>query len=241
MDQEIIGTAGIHDYSFLLPGADGNPAVLQAAGLCDLGIIPAMRGRGCAAELQNFVMDRVRHETLSGKLPLIVLYTDKPGVYTGRGWREYHPDAAKEIRTEDFPSGGTFRLDASKIGKSFLTGTRNPETFEEKTVKRIRQIYEGGAVFPGKVVRSWKTWQELFSDPQYHWRLEETACFLYAGERLIEGYSTDPEHPVNGFTPVNGGSGDNKVMLNILYRGLPETLERAIRNGKLQFPVADIF
>ncbi|MCQ2402567.1 MAG: GNAT family N-acetyltransferase [Lentisphaeria bacterium] len=244
--QEIIGTVGLHDYQFLLPAGKEGYMVTPAIGLSDLGVLPAYRGQGHAGEMQEFVK---KHVVDNRAFPMIPLCTDKPAVYRSRGWEEYLPDNSREIQTKDFPSHDTFRINAKKIGKALAQGKRAiPANDEERIFRSIWRIYASGISFPGKVMRSTKTWLELFGDPAYQWRLEGNTYFLYCEGRLVEAYSSDPAHPVNHFTPVNGGHDDNKVMINLLNDAIPpwlaeqrESLQRCLQDHSLQFPIADTF
>ena len=244
--QEIIGTVGLHDYHFIILAENESYMVTPAIGLSDLGVLPACRGRGHAGELQEFAKQYVIDKKI---IPFIPLYTDKPAVYRRRGWKEYLPDRSREIQTADFPPHGAFRLDITKIGRTFAQGKRTiPANDEERIFQTILGIYGSGLSFPGKVMRSTKTWLELFGDPAYQWRLEENTYFLYCKERLVEAYSSDPDHPVNNFTPVNGGHDDNKVMINLLNDAIPpwlakqyEILQKCLQDHSLQFPIADTF
>ena len=216
-----VGTVGIHDSDFYCCDDKGKYFTLRTGGLSDLGIVPEMRGHGYAAMMQEFVISLLLNDP--DKTPLIPLYTDKPPVYIRKGWQEYLPDNSREIRTGDFPD---------------KKPTAKPE------LKQLMDIYSAGHIFPGKVVRQEKTFVELLNDPTKSWCVEENTYFLYDGERLIEAYSADPAHPVNNFTPVNGGHDYNKVMLNL--PPAPETpalcaVKKLIADRSLQFPIADVF
>ena len=244
--REIVGTVGMHDYQPLIPKGTDGFWVAPVIGLSDLGVLPAYRGQGRAGAMQEFVKQYVIRNQI---IPVIPLYTDKPAVYRSRGWREYLPDNSREIHTEDFPLRDAFRIDTLKIGHDLACGKREiPANNDERIFRTILCIYASGANFPGKVMRSPKTWMELFGDPAYQWRLEDDTYFLYCDGRLVEAYSSNHAHPVNHFTPVNGGYNDNKVMVNLLDHKLPVPLEEpyaslqaCLKNRSLQFPIADIF
>ena len=221
-ETQTIGTVGIHGYDFYCCDDKGEYFPVRTGSLSDVGVVPEMRSCGYAAAMQKFVIDLLQHDP--GKMPMIPLYTDKPPVYMRQGWQEYLPDNSREIRTSDF----TGKKDKIK-----------PD------LQQVMDIYFAGNTFPGKVIRKKKTFLELISDPTKSWRIEDNTYFLYAGERLIEAYSADPNHPVNLFTPVNGGHDDNKVMLNLINTTTqsPEwqALQNHIHNRTLQFPIADVF
>ena len=231
-----IGTVGIHDYQFLLDGI-----VTPCGGLCDVGVDPDFRGHGYAAKLQEFALAWCRK--YYPYCPMMPLYTDKPEVYLSRGWRIYKPDRTREIRTEDFPKRNAFRLDIRKIGWDFLRMKRPARNDEERTARRIQEIYMRGVSFNGKCVRSPKTWLELFAEEEYEWVLEGETSFLYRKERLLEAYSADAAHPVNAFLPVQGGHDSNQIMVN-LQTTETEVMKRIaelVEQNNLSFPIADTF
>ena len=237
LEGRIVGSVGVHDYQFLFDGY-----VTPCGGLCDVAVDPDFRGRGYAFQLQEFALDFCRRYYVY--CPMMPLYTDKPGVYERLGWNLYESDRSAEIRTEDFPKGkDAFRLDFSKIGSSYLRGKKLPETEEENVMHAIRRLYMRGRNFEGKCMRSSKTWLEIFAEPSHEWVLHENTYFLYKNDRLLEAYSSDPEHPVSQFTPVHGGHDSNKLMLN-LQCGENVTVRKlaaAVETGRLIFPVADTF
>lgn len=236
VDGQLIGTVGVHEYTFLLDGE-----TVSCDGLCDVGVDPAFRGHGYARRLQQFALEFCRGQYEA--CPVMPLYTDKPGVYLSEGWKLYEPDRSREIRTEDFPARGTFRLNLSALHPEYLAGKQNAETPEEKIFGRIREIYSQGGIFNGKCRRSVKTWLELFAEPEHEWSLEDDTYFLYRKGRLIEGWSASPEHPVRQFVPVQGGHGENKLMLNFPTprRGCMNRMAEEVKRGTLLFPVADTF
>ena len=237
LDGRMIGTVGIHDYQFLLNGF-----VMPCGGLSDVGIDPDFRGRGYARQLQEFALEYCRKNYWHA-CPMMPLYTDKPGVYLSQGWQLYEPDRSREIRTEDFPKRNAFRLDPSKMRKTFLRLKSPPENDEEKTAYAIRCIYRSGQQFDGKCMRSAKTWLELFAEPEHEWVLEKDTYYLYRKDRLLEAYSADPSHPVRTFVPVQGGHDSNKLMLNLQCPEHPQVraVADAVKDRSLLFPIADTF
>ena len=235
-DGQVVGTVGIHDYQFIL-----NRKVIVCGGLSDVGVDPGFRGRGIAAAMQDFALRRCREKF---PCPVMPLYTDKPGVYLSRGWQLYEPDRTHEISAEVFPKHDTFRLDLSRIRKTVWQLRQSPESREEKIFRTIQRIYRDGQSFDGKCLRSVKTWQELFAEPEHEWFLEDDAAYyLYRKDRLLEAYSTDPEHPVRKFVPAQGGHSENKLMLNLQNASDPLTREiaAAVKKRTLLFPIADTF
>ena len=184
---QLVGTVGIHAYQFVL-----NHKVIVCGGLSDVGVDPGLRGRGIASAMQDFALRYCRDKF---PCPMMPLYTDKPGVYLSRGWQLYEPDRTGEIRTEDFPKHDAFRLDFRNIRKAVWQFKQPPENQEEKLFRTILRIYRDGQTFNGKCMRSVKTWQELFAEPEHEWRLEKDTYFLYRKDRLLEAYSADPDHP----------------------------------------------
>ena len=235
LDSQRIGCVGLHFYHILI---NGNP--VHCFGVSDVAVDPAFRGRGYSRELLKFVLEYSQENAVCGFMPL---YTDKPGVYTGSGWSVYTSDRSSEIRTEDFPKKDVFHLDPGKLRLRFLQGECCAETPEEETASAIMKIYRNGKLFCGKTIRSGKTWLELFSDPEYEWRLEENVYFLYRGDILYEAYSVDTDHPVSCYTPRHGGHDSNKVMVNFSKTSnqTEETIAAGIRSGKIVFPAADVF
>ncbi len=226
LDGRIIGCVGIHDYQFLFNGH-----VNACGGLCDVAVDPDFQGRGYARELQNFALKFCR-ENYARNCPMMPLYTDKPGVYSRMGWKLYESDRSTEIRAEDFPKKNAFRLNGAKEGAE-----------EERIMRTIRGIYRSGRKFEGKCMRPLKTWMELFAEPAHEWVLQDNTYFLYQGDRLLEAYSADPEHPVSRFTPAHGGHDSNKLMLHLQgaeKAGL-QKLADAVESKTLVFPVADTF
>ena len=218
LGERMIGCIGLHDYPFLLEGGS-----VFSYGVSDVAVDPDHRGRGYSLELQRFVLNRFRGAGACGFLPL---YTEKPGVYQRLGWKIYESDRSGEISISRFPKGKTFRPEARDI-----------------RCKEIQKIYNSGRTFPGKCLRSEKTWLELFSDPEYEWQLEGNTYYLYRGEVLYEAYSSDPAHPVSGFTPRHGGHDSNKVMVNFskITNPTEEDLAAVIDQKQLVFPAADVF
>lgn len=233
---QMIGTVGVHEYTFLLDGE-----TVSCGGLCDVGVDPDFRGRGYARRLQQFALQFCRAQYAD--CPMMPLYTDKPGVYLSMGWQLYEPDRGREIRTEDFSAHETFRLNLSALHPEYLSGKQEAATPEEKIFGRIRDIYRQGGSFNGKCRRSVKTWLELFAEPEHEWALDGNTYFLYRKEQLLEAFSADPEHPVRQFVPVQGGHNDNKLMLNLPQiqtdRMIRATAE--VKQGTLLFPIADTF
>lgn len=234
-DSQKIGCIGLHDYSFRFEGT-----VFPCYGVSDVAVDPDFRGRGVAREMLEFVMDYVRCNAFTTFMPL---YTDKPGVYTGSGWKVYESDRSMEISGDLFPKQKTFRLNEKKIRLSFLRGKGSARTPEEETAEIIQKIYRNGVEFPGKCCRTGKVWWELFADPEYEWQLEGDTYFLYRGNELYEAYSQDPDHPVAKFTPKHGGHDSNKVMVNFvkISNQTEEVLTAAIEQKQLVFPAADVF
>ena len=235
LGNQMIGCIGLHDYTFEFAGK-----CFPCDGVSDVAVDPDYRGNGYALQLQKFVLEYCRRNSPNGFLPL---YTDKPGVYTRLGWKIYESDRSTEIQTKDFPKKRSFRLNTAKLRPDFLQGNGSAETPEEEIVSRIQKIYREGKTFPGKSCRSGKLWQELFSDPEYEWQVEENTYFLYRGDILYEAYSTDPCHPVSGFTPRHGGHDSNKVMVNFakISGETEEALSSVVNLGKIVFPAADVF
>ena len=234
LEGEIIGCIGAHDYPFLL----GN-RVIECCGVSDVAVDPDHRGKGYALELQKFIMNHCRQKTLSGFLPL---YTEKPDVYQRMGWRIYESSRSDEIRSKDFPKGKTFRLDPGKLRLAFLRGKGKARTEEELIAGTVMTIYDQGRTFPGKCVRSGKTWWELFADPEYEWQLEGNTYFLYRGDDLYEAYSSDRTHEVSKFTPKHGGHDANKVMINFVKNNQTKgEIAAAVNDKTLIFPAADVF
>ncbi len=237
IDGRLIGTVGIHDYQFLL-----DCAVIPCGGLSDVGVDPDFRGRGYAGELQDFAWEYCRKHYC--RCPMMPLYTDKPGVYLSRGWLLYEPDRSREIRTEDFPKHDVFRPDFRKIRKAVWQFRQPPENREEKIFRTILRIYRDGQPFDGKCMRSFKTWLELFAEPEHEWRLEDDVTYyLYRKDRLLEAYSADPRHPVREFVPVQGGHNGNKLMIRLADSTdrLTAKIAAAVKNRTLLFPIADTF
>ena len=236
IDGRLIGTVGIHDYQFVL-----NHKIIVCGGLSDVGVDPDFRGRGYAGKLQDFAWEYCRKNY--NCCPMMPLYTDKPGVYLSRGWQLYEPDRSREIRTEDFPKQDAFRLDFREIRKAVWQFKQPPEKREEIIFRTILRIYRDGQTFPGKCMRSVKTWLELFAEPEHEWRLEKDTYFLYRKNRLLEAYSADPGHPVRKFVPVQGGHNDNKLMIRLADGADPLSVKTAsaVKNRTLLFPIADTF
>lgn len=234
IEGRLTGCIGLHGYPFLLGNSE-----IRCYGVSDVAVDPDFRGKGYSIELQQFVIAYCRKRTDSGFLPL---YTDKPGVYQRLGWRVYESDRTGEIRIEDFPKRNTFHLNYRKLRLSFLRGKGAALNEEERVAGKIMKLYRQGRTFPGKCLRSGKTWWELFADPEYEWLLEDDAYFLYRGDVLFEAYSTNPEHPVNAFTPRHGGHDDNKVMINFVKNNqIKDDISAAVNAGTLVFPAADVF
>ncbi len=236
LDGQRMGTAGIHEYPFLFHGA-----AVSCGGLCDVGIDPDFRGHGYAGFLQEFALAYCRNHY--PHYPLVPLYTDKPAVYKSHGWQLYEPDRLLEIRAEDFPKSRAFCLNVPEESMDCLRMKRRPQSRDEEIMHAIQCIYAQGILFNGKCLRSAETWRELFSNPEHEWVLENQTYFLYRGPRLLEAYSTIPDHPSGRFIPAQGGYGSNKIMLN-LQRSAEDRmdqLEETIERKALFFPIADTF
>ncbi len=215
---------------------------MPCGGLSDVGVDPDFHGRGYARKLQEFALEYCRKYYWSA-CPMMPLYTDKPAVYLSQGWQLYEPDRSREIRTEDFPKHDSFRMDISKLRKDFLRLKSPPKNLEEQTFYAIWCIYQAGQEFPGKCMRSAKTWLELFAEPEHEWVLKKDTYYLYRKDRLLEAYSADPSHPVRQFVPVQGGHNENKLMLNLQCPEHPHVraVAEAVHHRALLFPIADTF
>lgn len=234
---ELMGCIGVHDHQYLLDNT-----VIPCGGVCDVAVAPEFRGRGYSVELQNFFMAYCREHYKA--VSLMPLYTGKPGVYAKQGWVIYESDRSNEIKIGDFPPEKTFRFDADQLSLSCLRGKTAPRNQEEEKALRVMDIYLAGKKFNGKVMRSGKSWWELFADRRNRWRLEQESYFLYQEDLLLEAYSADPATAVSAFTPKHGGfEEDNKLLVNLPRLETEADLKtaRALEKGTLVFPAADIF
>ena len=231
----MVACVGIHEYPVKINAQD-----LRLGGLCDVGVDPDFRGQGLAHQLQDFAIEYCRKK----KYCAMPLYTDKPGVYFFRGWQLYESSREGEMSARRFPPQNTFSLTDACIDfkRDF---DKMEEAFSPQLLRayEMTSIYFDGRKFPGKCIRSEKTWNELFADPKHHWHLDRHAYFLYREERLLEAYSRKSYRAVTKYLPAQGGHDDNKVMIKILNRKVAEKsgLLENIASGKLIFPAADVF
>ena len=232
----LVACIGIHDYQVIL-----NNGIVPLGGLCDVAVDPDYRGLGLAHQLQDYVIEYCRRKTVYSAMPL---YTDKPGVYLSHGWQIYECRRRNEISSADFLPRDTFSLAGTNLdlkrARQRCCGRLNTE---EKSACRIIRIYMEGHCFPGKCLRSEKTWEELFADRKHRWHLEQDTYYLYRDDRLLEAYSLQRDHPVAGFLPAMGGHDENKVMIHILNHAAAQQngLAEHLAAGDLIFPAADVF
>ena len=97
LGEQMIGCIGLHDYTL-----EFNGKFFPCDGISDVAVDPEFRGNGYALQLQEFVLEYCRTNSVNGFLPL---YTDKPGVYSRLGWKLYESDRSTEIQAKDFPKG----------------------------------------------------------------------------------------------------------------------------------------
>lgn len=236
LDGRLIACAGLHPYQILLQGE-----VLPLYGLCDVAVDPDWRGRGYGRRMQDFAIRTCRKSHLL--CPAIPLYTDKPGVYRSAGWHLYTPRRDHELPPGLCPQQNAFSLAEAGIRADFLRPHPQAPHRAEQLVRTIQEIYMAGRVFPGKCLRSGKTWSELFADPAHTWHLDADSYGLFRHGCLIEAYARHPDHPAARFTPKQGGHDDNKIMLNLVHPDAPAAaaLAATIASQELIFPLADVF
>ena len=210
--RKMIGTIGIHDYRVLCEGE-----TLLLAGVCDVGVDPDYRKQGFAGKMVAFVKEYAQRDPAYCGM---ALYTEKPWAYYSSGFTVYEPELPPEER---FSSNGT------ESGWISLAG-RNREDPLRCTVL---SIYENAPSFPGKCIRSSKTWEEIFEEEKHLFRIQEQSFILRKEGRILEAYSPERSY-------CDSGSFEEHILMTLPFKE-EDLFARAIREKRFLFPVADTF
>lgn len=204
-----IGTIGVHDYSFVY-----QDQTILIGGVCDVGVDPDFRQQGLAKKMLSFLMDHVRrHSRYSG----MALYTEKPWAYLTSGFTLYEPPVMEEAVPE-LPQ------------EQWITLSGLPQ--DDPLRRKVIAVYENASAFPGKCVRSSKTWEEIFEEETHLFNIQESSYFLRKKELLLEAYSPEKSFRCNGNL-------DGNVLMTLPF--YEDTFARLVRERTLFFPAADIF
>ena len=147
LDGRIAGHVGVMPMR-----VHGENGILRMAGIASVGVDPAFRRRGLAAELCRQAAAWAAEQ----KYDLLALYTGVNRVYAVCGWQDY---PVRSLTLENpAPSGRPGRPGAE------LT---EPER------SAIMRWYEAGPVFPGRVIRErtelFHSWEQVFRTPDFSW------------------------------------------------------------------------
>ena len=153
-----VGVIGVHDYRLRFGGTEW-----LLAGISDVGVRPAWRGRGVARAMLAALLRRCFDGGCCGA----ALYTEKPRVYRSSGFAEYTSAAPSPVPGA---SAGQRRLGAGELAE-------------------VQRIYGLSADFPGKCVRSRELWEELADEPANLWRLGAEGYELYHAGTLWERHA----------------------------------------------------
>ena len=209
--RRMMGTVGIHDYKVLCDGE-----TLLLAGVCDVGVDPDYRKQGLAGKMVAFVKEYAKQDPAYCGM---ALYTEKPWAYYSSGFTVYEPVLPPEER---FPSFA----DAEWIS---LAG----KNMEDPLRRKILSIYEKSPAFPGKCVRSLKTWEEIFEEEKHCFRIQEQSFILRKEGRILEAYSPERSY-------CDSGSFEEHILMTLPFKE-EDLFARAIREKRFLFPVADTF
>lgn len=206
-----IGTIGVHDYSFVCQNQ-----TFLIGGVCDVGVDPDFRQQGLAKKMLSFLMDHVRrHPRYSG----MALYTEKPWAYLSSGFTLYEPPVMEEER-----------FAADHLPEQWIPLNGSPQ--DDPLRRKVISIYENSPAFPGKCVRSPKTWEEIFEEETHLFHIQENSYLLRKKELLLEAYSHKKSFSRNG-------NSDGNVLMTLPF--YEDSFARLVRERTLFFPAADIF
>lgn len=130
----------------------GGKGTLRVAGIASVGVDPAFRRRGLAAELCRRAADWAAEQRYDS----LALYTGVNRVYAVCGWQDY------PVRS----------LTLENPAPSEHPGRPGPDLTEDEKASIVKW-YEAGPVFPGKVIREEKalfhSWEQVFRTPDFSW------------------------------------------------------------------------
>ena len=234
VDGKKAGQIGYHPYSFLFCDM-----VWTTGGICDVGVLPEFRGKGYSKILLEFLCRKIikKYDPL-----FIPLYTDKPPVYKKMGFEVYYSDQGEQASEKNtFADKERFRFSGSALPFAKLAKKSLGKCTEEELKKlKIRFLYENGASFPGKCVRSNEVWDELFRDPESEWLLTEDEYFFFRKGEMLENCSSSGKTS----PPLHGGHDGNMVMLKICRKAKnrqEKLLLELIGKREFIFPLSDVF
>lgn len=207
----MIGTIGVHDYKIRC-----GEEILLLGGVCDVGVDPAYRKQGFAKKMLSFLMEHIRRNpAYSG----MALYTEKPWAYISSGFEVYEPILMPEEKVPECSGAEWITL----AGRSMSDPLRC----------KVISLYENAPSFPGKCVRSSKTWEEIFEEKTHLFRIEENAWTLRKKDRVLESYSPEKAY-------CDSGSFDDHILMTLPFCK-DDLYSSLIREKRLLFPVADTF
>lgn len=207
----LVGTIGIHDY---LVECNGETVLL--GGVCDVGVDPDYRKRGLAKRMLAFLLEKMHSDF---RYAGMALYTEKPWTYISTGFELYEADLPP---VQDLP-----QVEESKW-RSFAG-----RSMDDPELRKIISLYENAPSFPGKCIRSSKTWSEIFGDKKHLFHVTEDAYFLRKDSCLVETYG-------KGKAYCQAKPLDGSVIMTLPFRK-DDLFSDLIRGKKLLFPYADIF
>ena len=183
----------------------------------EMGVDPDYRKQGFARKMVAFVKEYAQRDPAYCGM---ALYTEKPWAYYSSGFTVYEPELPPE---ESISSNGT------ESGWISLAG-RNREDPLRSTVL---SIYENAPSFPGKCIRSSKTWEEIFEEEKHLFRIQEQSFILRKEGRILEAYSLEKSY-------CDSGSFEEHILMTLPFRE-EDLFARMIREKRFLFPVADTF